>query len=294
MDRKGWTGSFALLLAAMIWGGSFVAQAKGLELMPPIAYNGVRLMIGTVVLLPVVLLRRKFQADQLPPLNRKNVLGSMLCGVFLAVASSVQQFGLQFTTAGKSAFVTTLYVVFVPLIGLFFKKRIGLRGWIGTCMAAVGLFFLCVTEELSINRGDVITLFCAITFAFHILAVDRFSPQTDGLELSMIQFCTAGVLCLTYTMFMERVTAAQIISCRWMLLYSGVLSCGIAYTAQVIGQQHTPPALASLLMCLESVFAALFGWMILGEVLSGREWLGCILMFSAIVISQLPARKRAA
>jgi len=292
MDKKGWSGSLALLLAAMIWGGSFVAQAKGLELMPPIAYNGIRFMIGTTVLFPIVVIRRKQHPEKLPALHRENILGSMFCGVFLAVASSVQQFGLLYTTAGKSAFVTTLYVVFVPLIGLFLKKRIGIRGWIGTFMAAVGLFFLCVTEELSINRGDVITLFCALTFAFHILAVDRFSPQTDGLELSMIQFFTAGVICLAYTLAAERVTVSQILSCRWMLLYSGALSCGVAYTAQVIGQKHTPPALASLLMCLESVFAAIFGWMLLGEVLSEREWLGCILMFSAIVISQLPVQHR--
>lgn len=213
MDRKGWTGSFALLLAAMIWGGSFVAQTKGLEVMPPIAYNGIRLLIGAAVLFPVALLRRKMQTNRLPPLRRKDLVGSMICGVLLAAASNVQQFGLLYTTAGKSAFVTTLYVVFVPLIGLFFRKRIGIRGWIGTVMAAVGLFFLCVTESFSINRGDMITLLCALFFAFHILAVDRYSLDMDGIELSMIQFFTAGVICMVYVAFAERFTLSQIISC---------------------------------------------------------------------------------
>ena len=292
MKGKQLGGSLLLLLAALIWGVCFVVQVVGLESLRPFTFNALRMLLGGLVLLPAALFRgrRRARAGQPRSEAKTRFLAGALCGAALWLATTLQQFGLVYTTAGKSAFVTTLYVVLVPVLGLALRRRAGVNLWIGVALAVCSLYFLCVSEALTVNRGDLITLAAALCFALHILIIDRFAPLVDGVALSCAQFFVAGTLSLVCALLTETATLQQVYNCRYMLLYAGVLSCGVAYTAQIIGQKHVDPTVASLLMCLESVFAVLAGWVFLGERLSGREWTGCALMLVAVVLAQLPER----
>ncbi len=295
-----------LILTAFIWGTAFVAQSVGMDYLGPFTFNGVRSLVGGAALLPCIwflgVLNGKDtagkDADGKPdekasvPSGRKElVLGGIACGVLLFGASSLQQLGIQYTTAGKAGFITACYIVIVPVLGVFLGKRIGWKVWLAVATALVGLYFLCITEKFTIGKGDVLIFVCAIVFSLHILVIDYFSPKVDGVKMSCIQFFVCGIVSLPFMFVLETPKVGAMLE-GWMpLLYAGVLSCGVAYTLQIIGQKNVHPAIASLILSLESCFSVLAGWIVLGERLSAKESIGCVLMFAAIILAQLPERK---
>lgn len=278
------------MLTTFIWGSAFVAQSAGSEHLEPFAFNGIRMLIGAAVLAPVIAVRARRSAGRQTH-DRKTLLrGGVLCGVLLFAASTVQQMGIEHTTAGKAGFITALYIVIVPLLGVFMKKKLPLRIWLGVVLALAGLYFLCITEDLSIGKGDLLVLCCAFFFSLHILVIDKYSPVTDGLKLSAIQFVTAGILSLPFMLIFESPSLADIRAAALPLLYTGVLSCGVAYTLQIIAQRDIAPEVASLLLSMESVFAVLTDWVVMSRGLSAREICGCVLMFCAVILAQLPSK----
>ena len=283
--------SVALMAAAFFWGTTFVAQSDAADVIGPFTFNGIRSIIGSAVLLPLVAFigrSPKNERGESTPIKKQLLYGS-ICGVCLFLATNLQQIGIAYTTAGKSGFVTALYVVLVPVFGLIFlKKKSGWNIWVAVVLSAIGLYLLCVTEGFSVQKGDAITFFCAIVFAVHILAVDKVSDRIAGVTLSCIQFFVSGSLSLICMLILEDPQWSQITAAAFPLLYAGVLSCGVAYTLQIVGQKYTDPTVASILMSLESVFAVLSGWLILNEKLTTKEGIGCIVMFGAILLAQLP------
>lgn len=286
---KNLKGSIILLFTALIWGTAFVAQSVGVEHIPPFTFNGVRNVVGAIALLPVI-----FVMNKLSKKNKAHIasdkkalwIGGVCCGVVLAVASTLQQFGLVYTTPGKAGFLTALYIVFVPVFSIILKKKVRRSVWISVALATLGMYLLCVKESVTINKGDILVFLCAIAFTFHIMAIDRFSPKVDGVKLSCIQFAVCAVLCLFCALIFEQVSLSELTCATVPILYTGVMSSGVAYTLQIIGQKYTSPALATLIMSLESVFAALAGWIILGQGMSLSEIAGALLMFASIIIAQ--------
>lgn len=291
-----------LLLTALIWGCAFVAQSVGMEYVGPFTFNSVRCILGSIVLIPVIFLMdgmkkrsgiseaeiKKERGD-----TRALLTGGICCGVVLAAASSLQQFGILFTTVGKAGFITAMYIVLVPILSIFLGKK--LRPLILLCVgiAVVGLYFLCMTEKLTLGLGDLLVLFCAFVFSIHILVIDHFSPLVDGVRMSAIQFLTAGIVCAVPMLIWEHPQMSDILEAWMPVLYAGVMSCGVAYTLQILGQKNADPTVASLLLSLESVFSVLAGWVILGQDLSAKELFGCVLMFVAIILAQLPQKREA-
>lgn len=289
-----------LLLTALIWGCAFVAQSVGMDYVGPFTFNCVRCLIGSVVLIPVIVLmdRMKKKSGMSEAEIRKErgdtrtiLTGGICCGVVLAAASSLQQFGILFTTVGKAGFITAMYIVLVPILGIFVGKKIRPLILVCVVIAVAGLYFLCMTEQLSLGKGDLFVLLCAFVFSVHILVIDHFSPLVDGVRMSAIQFLTAGLLCAVPMLVWERPVMGEILTAWMPILYAGVMSCGVAYTLQILGQKHADPAVASLLLSLESVFSVLAGWVILGQSLNGKELFGCVLMFVSIILAQLPEKK---
>lgn len=286
-----------LILTSFIWGTAFVAQSVGMDFLEPFTFNGVRSLIGGIVLLPCIFLIRRInarsgEAEKAEGTRKDLVLGGILCGLLLFAASSLQQIGIVYTTAGKAGFITAFYIVIVPVLGIFLHKRIGWKVWAAVVMALAGLYFLCMTEELTVGKGDLYIFLCALIFSVHILVIDHFSPRVDGVKMSCIQFFTCGIVSLI-PMFAWETPGVDNLLAGWMpLLYAGVLSCGVAYTLQVVGQKNVNPAVASLILSLESCFSVLAGWLILGEKLTMREFAGCVLMFAAIILAQLPESKK--
>lgn len=274
-----------LFLAACIWGFAFAFQSQGMEHMGPMTFNGIRFLIGAVVLLPVILIFRKPEEKKKSTKEDVKIAlrGGVVCGLCLFVASSLQQFGIQHTSVGKAGFLTTLYIILVPIIGIFFKRKVSVIVWIGAVLSVVGMYLLCVSETMSINIGDVLAFCCAIVFAFHILSVDYFAPKTNGIVLSCLQFLTSGTCGMVFALIFERPSFAEIISGIVPLLYVGVMSSGVAYTLQILGQKDADPTIASLIMSLESAVSVLGGWLILHQKLSGKELFGCLLMFIAVI-----------
>ena len=219
------------------------------------------------------------------------VIGGICCGVILAVASALQQFGICYTTVGKAGFITTLYIVMVPLAGVFWKKKVAGRVWISVVLAALGMYLLCMNESFTINPGDLYVFGCAIAFTGHILVIDHFSPKADGVLMSCIQFFTCALVSGLGMVLFEEPTWTDIYAARIPILYAGVMSSGVGYTLQIIGQKRTEPVVASLIMSLESVFAVLGGWLLLNQTLSGKELLGCAVVFVGILLVQLPERR---
>ena len=277
-----------LLLTAMIWGAAFVAQSAGMEQNGPFTFNTVRMILGGIVLIPCIALFDKMRHVRLGWRSAdKNLwVGGCLCGVALFTGATLQQFGIQYTSAGKAGFITALYVIFVPLCRLFAGKRPGKLLWGSVALAAVGMYLLCMDGSWALSKGDVLVLLGAFGFTAHILIIDHFSQKVDGVRMSCIQFFVAGALSLVCMFLFETPSVPAILSAWAPILYAGLLSCGVAYTLQVVAQKDTDPTVASLILCLESVFAVLFGWLLLGETLSMKELLGCILMFVAIVLAQ--------
>lgn len=286
---KNLKGSLILILCAFIWGMAFSAQSAASGYMGPFSFVFMRCIITSAVLFCIYPLFRKLGGKKktVVPKKRLLVLGSVL-GVIFFAAGTLQQAGLSYTTAAKSGFITALYIVMIPIIGLFTGKLIGKLVWIGVFTALVGLILLCLKDDLSINIGDLITLGCAFVFSLHIIVVDKYCGELDSILLNAIQFGVAALISLPVMLIWESITWESIQACIVSILYASVCSGAIGYTLQFVGQKYTEPTLASLLMCLESVFAALGGWVLLGQGLTARELFGCILMLSASVIAQLP------
>ena len=285
-----------LMLAALIWGSAFVAQSVGMDYIGPFTFNSVRSFLGAIVLLPVIWYTgrtKKTEIQQDRRQERKDlIMGGICCGVILTVSSSLQQIGLMYTSAGKAGFITALYILIVPVLGMFLGKKVGIKTWIGVVLAVIGMYLLCITSGFSISYGDFMVLLCAFVFSLHILTVDYFSPKVDGVKLSSIQFLVCGILSAIPMIVKEQPQAADILAAWLPIAYAGVLSSGVAYTLQIVCQKHLNPTVASLIMSLESVFAVLTGWLILHEKLSIREFTGCVLVFAAIILAQLPEKMK--
>ena len=274
-----------------------------MDYLGPFTFNGVRNFVGAAALLPCIwLLDRLNRRDvkdkavkeaKNPGEKRDLILGGVSCGTVLFVAGSFQQVGLQYTTVGKAGFITACYIVIVPVCGIFLHKKIGGKVWIAVGLSLIGLYLLCITEKLTIGKGDILVFLCALVFTMHILVIDYFSPKVDGVKMSCIQFFVCGLLSLAPMFALETPQIAAIIKSWGPILYAGVLSSGVAYTLQIVGQKNVNPAIASLILSLESCFSVLAGWIILGQRLSGREAMGCVLMFAAIILAQLPDRRNA-
>lgn len=288
---------FLLFLTAFIWGTAFVAQSVGMDHIGPFTFNAVRSLVGGLALIPVILVfnRRKSPARrQTEGANRKVLLlGGVCCGLALGVASCLQQVGMQYTTVGKAGFLTALYIVIVPILGLFFWRKAGAKLWVSVAIAIVGLYLLCMSGSLRLQLGDFLVLLCALAFSVHIMVIDHFTTQVDGVQMSCIQFFVAAAFSAVCMLFTEGVPDPGAVAISWVpILYAGVLSSGVGYTLQIVGQKGVNPTAASLVLSLESVISVLAGWVILGQSMSPREILGCVLMFCAILLAQLPDRKR--
>lgn len=290
--KKQLSGVIALLGATVIWGSAFIAQSVGMDKIGPFTFQAVRCFLAVVFLFPASALFSKGKpfwkswAD--PALWRSGVI----CGLALFAASSLQQIGLVYTDAGKAGFLTAMYIVFVPFLGLFVGQKPGRNALLSLIPAIVGLYLLSCTSVSGINKGDVLLLLCAVAFSVQILLIDRHCAGLDGLKLNCIQALVVAVLSVPGALLTETVDASLIASCWLPLGYAGILSMGVAYTLQIVGQKRVAPSAAALLMSLESVFAALFGWLLLHETMTMAEELGCVLVFAAVVISQLPEKKK--
>ena len=288
--------SFYLFLAACIWGMAFVAQSKGMEYMDPFTFNGVRCLIGAVVLFLFIIARNKVTGHSLRELDWKVTgLGGLSCGLFLTFASMLQQYGIVYTTVGKAGFITTLYIIFVPIAGIFFRKKVSKVVWVAAVMAAIGMYLLCMTESFALSKGDTFVFLCALFFTGHIMVIDYFSPKTDGVVISCIQFAVSGILCTIAAFIWGNPAWSQITSGVSTLLYAGIMSCGVAYTLQIIGQRGVNPTVAALLMSLESVVATIagvvafkIGFLKTDQTMTGRQVLGCVIVFAAVILVQLP------
>jgi drug/metabolite transporter (DMT)-like permease len=281
-----------MLLAAAIWGFAFVAQREGMETMGPFLFNTARFFIGTVFLLPIVwyLSKKKKVSTDKETSTKKLWIAGIVAGLFLFTASSFQQVGIQYTTAGKAGFITGLYIFFVPLIGIFFGQRTGSGTWLGALIAVIGLYLLSINEDFSIARGDLLQLICAVFFAAHVLVIGYVAKRMDPLKLSLIQYFVSGVLSFFIAIAIEVITWQMIVDTAIPLIYAGIMSIGVGYTLQVVAQQHAKSSHAAIILGLEGAFAVLGGWLILDENLSTRGMIGCALMLSGMFLSQLLPR----
>lgn len=291
--------SLLLLLTATIWGVAFVAQSVGMEYIGPFTFNAVRNAIGGLVLIPCIGFLQKMRMGEEkwgPTTNKEKkilVAGGVSCGVLLFIASNLQQVGIQYTTVGKAGFITAMYIVIVPLLGIFLKRKAGIKVWCAVAIAVVGLYMLCMIDGgFSLQKGDLFVLICAVAFSVHILVVDYFAPKVDGVKMSCIQFFVCALLSGICMILFEEPDMTQILQAWVPVLYAGVLSCGVAYTLQIVGQKGMNPTVASLILSLESVVSVIAGWLILQQTFSRRELLGCSLMFVAIVLAQLPEKSK--
>lgn len=288
---KKYAGSLMLLAAAFIWGSAFVAQRSGMDAVGPFTYLAGRSVLTVLALaIPGILGYRRMEQSA----RRRTLLGGMVCGCALFLASALQQYGIQFTTAGKAGFLTALYIVFVPVLRRFGGKKAPVTVWLAVVLAAAGLYLLCgAAGLLTLNGGDAYLLACALVFSLHILVVDRFAPEVDAVALSWTQFSTCALLALAATALLETPTLAGLRAGWLTIAYAGLLSGAVAYTLQIVAQKRTDPAVASLLMSLESVFSVLCGWVVLHERLSPRELTGCALVFAAVLLAQRQPQKAA-
>lgn len=301
MNKGSLKNSLLLFLAAFIWGVAFVSQSKGMEYMGPFTFNGVRSLIGSAVLIPVILVRRKKAgAEKQASGNQWKVtlIGGVCCGLALMAASTLQQIGILYTTVGKAGFITALYIIFVPILGIFIGKKVPAAVWIGALMAAVGMYLLCIQGSFRIGLGDALVFACAIVFSIHILVIDYFSPKADGVMLSCIQFFVCGVICTICALILEKPDFSQLLDGAVPILYAGVMSCGVAYTLQIVGQKNVNPTVAALILSLESVVSVLAGWFAYkvgflkeDQTLTVRQILGCIIVFAAVILVQLPVEE---
>ncbi len=295
MNTRKLRGNLLLLLTAAIWGCAIVAQSVAIDAVGPFTFLCTRSLLGGLVLLPVIAVSgRKARNSPRTRNPRKTLTGGILCGAALFAASAFQQVGIQETTAGKAGFITAMYMVLVPVFGLFLGRKAGKRVWVSVIAALAGMYFLCLFGEGStgIGRGDLLEMVCAVFFAVHILIIDHFTGEADGIRMSCIQFFVCGLISLVFMLALETPSPAQILAAGLPIAYAGILSSGVGYTLQIVAQKDTDPTVASLLMSLESVFSLIAGWIILQQAMSGWELLGCVLMFAAIIWVQLPSRQK--
>ena len=289
-------GTFYLLLATVIWGSAFVAQSVGMDLVGPFTFQAVRCALAAIALLPAIALADGFKNDGKTFLqrwmNKKLWKTGLLCSIPLFFACNLQQVGLVDTDAGKSAFLTAMYIIIVPLIGMFRKQKVSKLIGISVVLAVVGLYFLCCMGVTSITLADLLLLGCALMFAIQIILVDMYAMDLDAIRLNCIQAFFCAVFSATVMFPLESPDVENILQCWLPLCYAGVLSMGVAYTLQIVGQKVLEPSTASLIMSLESVFAVLAGWMILGERLTLWEGIGCVLVFAAVILSQIPVKEK--
>ncbi|HIX29020.1 MAG TPA: DMT family transporter [Candidatus Blautia stercoravium] len=292
-----------LFITAVIWGIAFVAQSAGMDYVGPYTFNAVRCLLGGIVLIPCVFIlsrsakkeqKKDGAASEMPVMDRPKdlLVGGLICGFMMFVSTTLQQVGIAYTTVAKAGFITALYIIIVPILGIFLKRKAGLKIWISVIIALVGLYLLCMKGSLSLSKGDFLILICSICFAIHIMVVDHFTEKVSGTKLSCIQFLFAGALSAVLMFFFEEPHWSDIGAAWLPICYAGILSCGVAYTFQIIGQRGTDPTIASLILSLESVVSVLAGWILLGETLSPREILGCVLMFGAIILAQVNPKKQ--
>ncbi|WFA09916.1 DMT family transporter [Tissierella sp. Yu-01] len=288
-------GELLLFLTAIIWGTSFVSQKLGMNYVEPFTFGAARFLLGALILIPVILYFDNKNNEYNNDSNDKNnkflkkdlFVGGTICGVSLFFGASLQQIGMIYTTAGKAGFITALYIVLVPLFGLLTNKKINKLTWIGVALATIGLYFLCVNENFTIQKGDVIVLAGTLFWAIQIIAVDSYASKVSSLKLSFLQFMVAGFLSLICAFLFETPNLKTLVDCAGPILYTAIMVVGVAYTLQILGQKTTPPAIASIIMSMESLFAAISGAIFLNEVMNLREYFGCILMFAAVIITQL-------
>ncbi len=296
--------SCILIFTSFVWGISFVAQSEGGDAIGPLSFNSIRSIIGSLVLMVVIAILDRVGIITKKPETKEQqrtlLLGGVLCGFVLCTATNLQQLAISLgSPVGKAGFLTACYILLVPILGIFFKRRCGLNVWIGVLIAIVGLYLLCIDGEFVIKTPDILLMLCALCFSFHIMVIDHFSPKVDGLRMSCIQFMVTGVITAIPMCIFEINGDFK----TWLggfgnldawipLLYAAIFSCAVGYTLQIIGQKGLNPTIASLLMSLESVFSVLAGWVLLKEKLSPKELLGCVLIFVAVVLAQLPGRKQ--
>lgn len=296
-ETKQLRGGAMLMLTALIWGTAFVAQSVGMDYLGPCAFTATRNFIGCVALLPVIALASRLRSgaqpeEAAPAPGKKALFGwGAACGLLLGGATLLQQAGMQTASAGKAGFLTALYIVIVPVLGIFLGRRPGLKVWMGVVLALVGAYLLSVKGGAGIASGDLLVIASAVVFSLHILVIDSVPAGVDGVRLSCVQFLVAGAFALVLALFLETFTWRDILSAWVPLLYTGVVSSGVGYTLQILGQRTVNPTVACLILSLESVFAALAGWAILGQALSLRELFGCALVFVAVILAQLPSKK---
>lgn len=287
-----------LLTAAIVWGMAFVSQQAGMDFMGPLTFNGTRNIIGSAVLVPVILMIRGRvpKAERKPLPVKTTIIGGLACGAALTVASTLQQYGLTMTTVGKGGFITTLYIILTPILGIFIGRKAPKIVWLCAVIAVGGMFLLCVSgESMSISAGDLLVLGSALVFAVHILVIDHFSPLTDGVVLSCIQFAVCGVVSTIGAFIFEQPSWDQLINGIVPVLYAGVLSCGVGYTLQIVGQKGVDPTAAALILSMESVVATIsgfiaykIGFLKTDQSMSARQIAGCAIVFTAVILVQLP------
>ena len=296
--------NIALLTVAVIWGLTFTAQRVGMEFLGPYTFNAVRAILGSISLIPVIILfklmKKKKKASYSPQKTKirriRLIQGGLACGIVLFLGMTLQQIGIIYTSAGKAGFITALYIVIVPILSFFYKHKITVNVWISVILAAFGLYLLCCKTDFTVAPADLILIISALMFALHIMVINHYSPKVNPIKLSCAQFFVAGTLSIVPMLLFEQPTLHNVWLAKDAIIYSGFFACGLAYTLQIAGQRNTSPVVASLILSLESVFAVVGGFLILHEVLSIRELAGCGFMITATILSQLnfPANKKAA
>lgn len=294
-------GPIMLVSAAMIWGLSFVAQKQGMEYVEGFTFNGIRSLLGAIVLIPFIVIRAVKNPVKLSPVEKKqsrkdNLKGILIVGLMLCIGSNLQQFAFNYIEPGRVGFITALYMLIVPLISfIVYKNKQPVTTWIGVILGVVGLYMICMggSTSSSLGKGDILALLCSFAFALHIIVIDKFAAKIDCVLLSCGQFFVTGVISCILMFIFESPNIQSIMQAAVPILYAGIMSCGCAFTFQVIGQKYTDPTISSMLLCLESVFSVIFSFIILGERMASVEYIGCAVMFVAIIIAQLPARKSA-
>ncbi|MBP8912415.1 MAG: DMT family transporter [Phycisphaerae bacterium] len=289
MQTKTLKSDSLLLLAAFFWGTTFVAQRRGMEYIGPMTYNTVRFAVGALTVLPIALTARRSERTKHVENHRRFLLwGSALAGLALFGGAAMQQMGLVYTPAGKAGFITSLYVVLVPIAGLFLGHRCGLSAWVAAALAVIGLYLLSAAESLALGRGDLLVLIGAFFWTLHVLTIDYLAKRANPLHIACLQFAICSLLSLPAALVFERVALSSILQATGPILYAGIFSAGVAFTLQVVCQRTSPPSHAAILMSLETVFAALSGYLVLHERFTPRDLVGCALMFAALMVVQLP------
>lgn len=289
---KRFKSELCLALAAFIWGVAFVAQSVSMDHIGPWTFTCLRNLIAAITLYLLLPLLDKITNNTNKTFDKKLIVGGICCGIALGVASMFQQIGIVYTTVGKAGFLTALYTVIVPILSLFLGKKSKWNVYVAVAISIVGMYFLCVNEDFSIAYGDTLILICALMFAFHIMIVDHFAPKMDGIRLSCIQFLTAGCICLIPMLVLEQPSITNILEAAVPILYAGILSSGAGYTLQIVGQKDADPSIAGMILSLESVFAVLAGALLLHEMLTMKELIGCVLVFGAIMLSQIQFKQK--